>query len=75
MPMPNSSAQELLVVCRGTAVVLRESLLRDFVQARAVLRSNALSVIIDSPVADGVYDNFATALVRLAYFYDYLRWP
>ena len=65
MPISNLSSQVIIIVCREGAEAIRESLFMSFVQSRAVLRAHATAVILNSPVADRVYDQFCTSLVRV----------
>jgi hypothetical protein len=49
---------------------IRQVLERDFIARRAAVKTAALVVISESPVAAGVYPSFCDALVCARYFPD-----
>ncbi len=59
----------ILILEAADVDYVREALFRDFVQARAATRTNAVAVVICSPVADNTYDTFCTSLVCIIIFF------
>ena len=62
----------ILVLESADVDYIREALFRDFVQARAATRTNAVAVVIYSPVADNTYDTFCTSLVCINIFFAFI---